>query len=88
MFPEHNDARFILKWKKILVLFNGQGTHGGDCLRSSFLSKSTILAESDFAISVKAFNAMLLLVMALEPDLTIRMGGRQGLEQGGRAIPM
>jgi hypothetical protein len=50
--------------------------------------KSTILAKSDFAISVKAFNATLLLVTALEPDLTIRMGGRQGLEQGGRAILM
>ena len=49
---------------------------------------STILAKSDFAIGVKAFNVMLLLVITLEPDLTIRMGGRQGFEQGGRAVPM
>ncbi len=88
MVPKHDDARFSLKRKKILVLFNGQDAHGGDCLRSSFLSKSTILAESDFAISVKAFNATLVLVVAPKPDLTIRMGGCQGLEQGGRSIPM
>ncbi len=49
MVPKHNDARFSSKGKKILVLFNGQDAHGGDGLRSSFLSKSTILAESDFA---------------------------------------
>jgi hypothetical protein len=85
MVPEHNDARFSLKQKKVLVLFNGQDAHG---LRSSFLSKSTILAKSDFAICVKAFYAMLLVVITLEPDLTIRMGGCQGLEQGGRAVPM
>jgi hypothetical protein len=88
MVPKHNDARFSSKRKKILVLFNSQNSHGEDCLGSSFLSKSTILTESDFAVSVKAFNATLLLVIALEPDLTIRMGCRQGLEQGGRAVPM
>jgi hypothetical protein len=76
-----------LKRKKILVLFNGQDAHGGDCLRSSFLSKSPIHAKSDFAIGVKAFNATLLLVITLEPDLTIRMQGHQGFEQGGRAVP-
>ncbi len=88
MVPEHDNVRFSLKWKKILVLFISQDAHGGECLRSSFLLKSTILAESDFVISVKAFNATLLLVIALKPDLTIRMGGHQGLELGGRAILM
>jgi hypothetical protein len=77
-----------LKQKKILVLFNGQDAHGGDCLRSSFIPKSTILVERDFAIGVKAFNATLLLVITLEPDLTIRMGGCQGFEQGGSAVPV
>jgi hypothetical protein len=44
-----------------------------------------ILTKSDFAIGVKAFNATLLLIITLEPDFTIRMGGRQGFEQGGQS---
>jgi hypothetical protein len=38
--------------------------------------------------SAKAFNPVLLFVVALEPDLSIRMQEGKSLEERGRAIPV
>ncbi len=72
----------------MFVFLDGQNTHRRDGLRGTFLMQSSAFAQSKMFKSAKALNAILLLVIALKPDLTIRMGGRKSLKERRRAIPM
>jgi hypothetical protein len=50
--------------------------------------QSLVFVQSKIFKSVEALNAILFLIIALEPDLMIRMGGWESLKERRRAIPM
>ncbi len=72
----------------MFVFLDGQNALRRDGLRGTFLTQSLVFAQSKTFKSAEALNAILLLVIALKPDLTIRMGGRNSLKERRRAIPM
>jgi hypothetical protein len=77
---QNNNTRLGPKWHQMLVFLNGEDTHRGDGLRSTFLSEGPVLAKSDFPESAHILNAPLLLVITLKPHLTIGMSRSQSLQ--------
>jgi hypothetical protein len=73
MIFKYDNPRLSTEWEKIFILFNGQDAHGGNGFQSAFLAKHPVLPKSDFAISSKAFNALLFLLITLEPNFLVRM---------------
>jgi hypothetical protein len=54
-------------------MFDCQDTHRQNGLGRSFLAKSTIFAQGDFAVLVETLDAMLFLKETAEPYLTVRV---------------
>jgi hypothetical protein len=77
---QHDNARFGSKRHQILVLLNGENTHRGDGLWSTFLPESPVFAKSDLPESAHFFNTTFLLVITLKPNLTIGMSRSQSLQ--------
>jgi hypothetical protein len=76
----NNNTRLGPKWHQMLVLLNGENTHRGDGLWSTFLPESPVLAKSDLPESAHFFNTTFLLVITLKPNLTIGMSRSQSLQ--------
>jgi hypothetical protein len=70
---QNDDTRLGPKRHQLLILFNGEDTHRGDGLWSTFLTEGSVLAHSDFPKSAHLFNTAFLLVITLKPNLTIGM---------------
>ena len=85
---QNHNPRLGSKWQKLLVFLDGQDTHCWNRLGGTFFSKSVIFTKGEAFESPQAFNATLFLIIALEPDLAIRMGSSQSLKKGRRTIPM
>ena len=81
MITKHNNPRLSMDQEEIFILLNCQDAHCGNCFLSVFLTKCPVLPESEFTVSVKAFKALLFLVIALELNLPIRMHSSQGLKK-------
>jgi hypothetical protein len=73
MISKYDNPRLSMEREEIFILFNGQEAHGRNCFRSAFLAERPVLPKSDFAISSKAFNALLFLVITLEQKFLVRM---------------
>jgi hypothetical protein len=69
----NDNPRLSTEREEIFILFNGQDAHGGNGFWSAFLMKCPVFPKSDFAISSKAFNALLFLIITLEPKFAVRM---------------
>jgi hypothetical protein len=76
-----DDTRLRAKGTELLVLFDGEDTHCGNCPGSTFLPQSPILAKGDFPVSVESFDAPFLLEEALQPNVAIRVRISQCLEE-------
>jgi hypothetical protein len=85
---QNDDTRFGPKWHQLLILFDSEDTHLGDGFRSAFLTKSPVFSQSYLSKCAHVFDTALLLVITLEPDLTIGVSRGQGLQEAGRAVPM
>ncbi len=57
-------------------------------LEAPFSPKSAIFTQSEVFENTQTLNATLFLIVALEPDLAIRMGSRHSLKKGRRAVLM
>jgi hypothetical protein len=68
-----NYSRLSAKRYEILILLDGKDTHGRDGCRSAFFAKGTILAEGKLLEGTHRFDGILLLVIALKPNLTVGM---------------
>jgi hypothetical protein len=73
MISKYDNPRLSMEQEEIFILFNGQDAHGRNGFRSAFLAERPVLPKSDFAISSEAFNALLFLVITLEPNFAVRM---------------
>ncbi len=85
---QNHNPRLGAKWQKLLVILDGQDTHRRNRLGGTFFPKSAIFTKGEAFESPQAFNATLFLIIALEPDLAIKMGSSQSLKMGRRAIPL
>ncbi len=81
VFPiaQHNDTRFGAKGHQLFVLFDSEDTHSRDGLRSTLLTKCPVFAQSYLLEGTHFFNTTLLLIITLEPDLTIGVSRGQRL---------
>jgi len=77
---QNDNTRLGPKRHQMLVLLNGENTHRGDGLWSTFLSEGPVLAKSDSPESAHLFNTAFLLVITLKPNLTIGMSRSQSLQ--------
>jgi hypothetical protein len=77
---QHDNTRLGPKRHQMLVLLNGENTHRGDGLWSTFLLEGPVLAKSNFPESAHLINTAFLLVIALKPNLTIGMSRSQRLQ--------
>jgi hypothetical protein len=68
-----DNTRLRARGTELLVLFEGEDTHCGNCPGSTFLLQSPILAQGDFPVSVELFDAPFLLKEALQPNVAIRV---------------
>ncbi len=73
MISKYDNPRLSMEGEEIFILFRGQDAHDGNGFWSAFLVKRPVLPKSDFAISSEAFNALLFLVIILEPNVLVRM---------------
>ena len=83
-----HDAGFGPKREEILVLFYGKDAHGRDGTGSTTFTEGPIFHEGELAEGAQGLDAALLLVVALQPDLAVRMRVGQGTKKGGWAIPV
>ena len=84
---DHN-AGFGPKREEILVLFDGKDAHGRDGAGSTTFTEGPILHEGELAKGAQGLDAAPLLVVALQPNLAVRMRVGQGAKKGGWAIPV
>jgi hypothetical protein len=56
------------------LMVNGEDTHLGDGFWSPFLTKGSVLSQSDFPKGTHLFYATFLFVITLKPNLAIKMG--------------
>ncbi len=85
---QNHDPRLSAERQKLPAFLDGQDTHRRNSLGSTFLPKNAIFTQSEAFEGTQAFNATFFFIVALKPDLMIRMGCRQSLKKGRRAIPM
>ena len=86
--PQDDDSRFGPKGHEVFVFLDGQHTHSRDSTRSTLLPQSPVFAQSETFKSTQTLDAVLLFIVALQPYVTIGMGRRESLKEGGRTIPM
>ena len=85
---QNDDPRFSSKGHEVLILLDGQDTHRRDGLWGTFLSQGSVLTQCKTFKSAKILDTVLIFIVALKPDVTIRMSCGKGLKEGRRAISM
>jgi len=85
---QNDDPRFSAKGQKVLILLDGQDTHRRDGLWGTFLAQGSVLTQCKTFKSAETLDAILFFMVALKPDVMIRMSCGKGLKEGRRAIPM
>ncbi len=86
---QNNDMRFGPKGHQLLILLDSEDTHRGDGFWSTFLTKCPEISQRFLPERAHVlFDTALLLVITLKPDLMIRVGQGQSLQEAGRAVPV
>jgi hypothetical protein len=67
-------------------LFDSEDKHCRDGLWSALLTKCPVLTQSYLPEGTHFFNTTFLLMITLEPDLTIRVSRGQNLKEAGRTV--
>jgi len=85
---QHDDTRFGPKGHQLFILFDSEDTHRGDCFWSTLLTKCPVFSQSYLPKCAHVFNTTLLFIITLKPNLTVRVGRGQSLQEAGRAVPV
>ncbi len=88
MIPKDDNAGFGPERPEILILFDCKDTHCVNGAWSTLLTQGPIFTKSERGVSVEALDATLILKEAFHPNLTVRMGISQCLEERGRTVLM
>ena len=67
--------------EQVLIPFDGQDVHRGDCSRGTLLAQRTVLAQGDPAVRVHVFEGVLLLVETAQLHLAVWMIIGESLQQ-------
>ena len=86
MIYENNDARLSPEGKEVLILFDGEDTHGGNGSWVAIFSYCTIFAKGDALEGAHVFNEILLFIIDLHPYFMVRVGLCENLKKGGWSI--
>jgi hypothetical protein len=70
---QNKDPGLSMKWHEMLVFLYGLNAHRWDCLGGTFLLKGGIFPQSKAFEGAQAFDAVLFLIVTLEPKFPIRM---------------
>jgi hypothetical protein len=88
VIAQNHNPRFGMLRKEILIALYCQDPHSRDCLWPAFFAKGTIFSQSDFTVCVEGLKTAFFLLVALQPDFTIRMCIGQSFEQCRRTLRM
>jgi hypothetical protein len=73
VITKDNNSRLCVKGTEILILFNGEDTHCGNCLRCTLFAEGPIFAQCSLFIKVKLLNAAFFFEEAFQPKLSVGM---------------
>ena len=73
MVPEDNDARLGSDREHLFIPLHSENAHRGNRARGPFLDQRAILAKGKTFEGAHALNTVLLLIVALQPNLAVRM---------------
>jgi hypothetical protein len=80
MVAEDDDAGFGAEGEEIFIFLDGEDAHRRDGARGPPLAKGAILKEGELVEGAHGFDAVLFFVVALEPNLAVRMGVSESSE--------
>ncbi len=83
---QHDNTRFGPKGHQLFILFDSEDKYCRDGLWSALLTKCPVLTQSYLPEGTHFFNTTFLLMITLEPDLTIRVSRGQNLKEAGRTV--